>query len=239
MQNILENYGLNEKETQVYLAALEIGEATGFEIYKKTDLKKPTVYYILDELQKRKLVHLTTKGKKRYFVAENPERIKKDLEEKLHSFEDLLPQLRTLYNLKVAKPQLRFHEGKGGLKEVYNDTLKYRGEILAFASEKILHVLGQDFSEKYVAKRVKHGISVRAIVPSSETMDKIYIQKNMIELRAAKIVDAKNYNFPIEINIYANKISMISFRDEIGLIIESDEISRMMRMMFEFFWSSL
>lgn len=239
MKNLLKNYGFHDKESEVYLAALELGEATGFEIYKKTGLKKPTVYYILDELQRKKLVHLTQKGKKRHFVAENPENIKKNLEEKLRSFEDLLPQLRTLYNMKVAKPRLRFFEGKSGLEEIYNDTLKYRGEILAFASEQILHVLGQKFSEKYVAKRVRYRIPVRAIIPGTETLNKEYIQKNLSELRATKTIDPKKYNFPVEINIYANKLSLMSFRDEIGLIIESDEINRMIKMMFEFFWNAL
>lgn len=239
MKNLLKDYGLHEKESLVYLAALELGEATGFQIYKKTILKKPTVYYILDELKRKGLVHLTQKGKKRYFVAENPERIKKNLEEKLRSFEELLPQLRTLYNIKVAKPQLRFYEGKDGLEEVYKDTLRYKGEILAFASESLLHVIGKEFSEDYIKKRVKNEIPVRAIMPSSDLLHKNYIQKNLAQLRVAKLIDEKKYNFPVEINIYANKVALMSFRDEIGLIIESDEISRMMKMMFEFFWRTL
>jgi sugar-specific transcriptional regulator TrmB len=39
MKSLLKNFGLNEKEAQVYLAALELGEATGFQIYKKPSLK--------------------------------------------------------------------------------------------------------------------------------------------------------------------------------------------------------
>ena len=239
MKNILKDYGLHEKESEVYLAALELGEATGFQIYKKTGLKKPTVYYILDELLKKKLVHLTQKEKKRYFVAEDPEKIKRGLADKLKAFDELLPGLRSIYNSKVGKPKLRFYEGKEGLKEVYNDTLRYKGEILAFASESLMRTLGDDFSEEYIAKRVKNEIPVRAIMPSTDFLHKNYVRKNLEHLRIMKLIDEKKYNFPIEINIYANKVALMSFRDELGLIIESDEINKMMKMMFEFFWRAL
>jgi len=239
MRNILKNYGLNEKETEVYLATLELGEATGFQIYKKTALKKPTVYYVLEELHKRGLINQTQKAKKRYFVAEDPAKIRKDLEDKLKTFDELLPELRSIYNSKVSKPKLRFYEGKGGIKEVYKDTLRYKSEILAFASETLLHTLGEDFSDDYVTKRTKAGIPVRAIMPSSDLLHKSYVQKNLSHLRIVKLIDEKKYNFPIEINIYSNKIALMSFRDELGLIIESDEISKMLKMMFEYFWRTL
>lgn len=77
MKNLLKEYGLHDKEAEVYLAALELGKATGFQIYKKTGLKKPTVYYVLEELHRKHLVGLTSQGKKKYFVAEDPSKIKK------------------------------------------------------------------------------------------------------------------------------------------------------------------
>jgi len=239
MKNILKEYGLHEKEAEVYLATLELGKATGFQIYKKTSLKKPTVYYLLDELRHKHLVKLTIQGKKRYFVAEDPQKIKKQLEEKLSSFEDLLPQLRSLYNVSGVKPKISFYEGREGLKEVYNDTLRYKSEILAFASEGILEVLGKEYNDYYIAKRVKNNIPVRGIIPATDTLEKSYLRNNIAQLRTTKSIDAKKFNFPIEINIYAHKVALLSFRDELGIIIESDEITKMMKMMFEFFWVSL
>lgn len=154
-------------------------------------------------------------------------------------FEDLLPQLRSIYNISGAKPKIMFYEGKEGLKEVYGDTLKYKSEILAFASEGIIQILGKDYTDDYIAKRIKKNIPVRGIIPTTDVLEKSYLRNNIAHLRSTKIIDAKKYNFPIEINIYANKVALMSFRDELGLIIESDEISKMMRMMFEFFWSTL
>ena len=232
--------GLNEKEADVYMSALELGEATGFQIYKKTKLKKPTVYYILDGLQKRGLVVLSRKAKKKYYIAENPVKIKDDIEKKLKSFEAVLPQLLSLYNLKATKPKLRYYEGREGLKEVYNDTLKYKGEIKAFASDGIISVLGEDFTIEYVKRRVKKNIPIKAIVPNSEGFKRNFIERNFEQLRLLKLIDPKEYSFPIEVNIYGNnRVALMSFRDELGIIIESDEINRMMKMLFMFFWNKL
>jgi len=239
MSNGFPIFGLNEKEAEVYTAAMELGEATGFQIYKKTKIKKPTVYYVLDELQKRGLVSLTKKGKKKFYVAESPVKIKEDLENKLKTFKDLLPQLLSAYNTGAVKPKLRYYEGKDGLKEVYDDTLKYQGEILSFASENIVAVLGEDFTKDYVKKRVKKNILIKAIVPNLENLRADYLAHDPEQLRQSKLIDPKKYNFPIEINVYANKVALLSFRDELAIIIESDEINKMMGMLFNFFWSSL
>lgn len=239
MKNLLQNFGLNDKEAEVYLAALELGMATGFQIYKKTSLKKPTVYYILEELQRKNLVALTKKENKSYYIAENPESIRKNFEDKLTSFNELLPQLLSLYKTQGARPKLKFYEGIEGLKEVFNDTLKYKSEILAFASEGFYTKLGRDFAENYLKRRVKNNIPVRGIVPATEMLERKFIRRNIAHFRSAKLINGKKYNFPIEINIYANKVALMSFRDELGLIIESDEINRMMRMIFEFFWKTL
>ncbi|MFZ2881908.1 MAG: helix-turn-helix domain-containing protein, partial [Candidatus Moraniibacteriota bacterium] len=232
-------FGLNEKEAEIYMATLELGEATGFQIYKKTSLKKPTVYYILDELQKRGLVVLTKKGKKKYYIAESPTKIQEDLENKLKSFNSILPQLLSVYNIQAVKPKLRYYEGKDGIKEVYADTLKYKDEILSFSSENVVSILGEDFSLDYIRKRVKKNIPIKSIVPNLENIQEKFLNKNQEQLRSAKLIDPKEFNFPIEINIYANKVAFMSFRDELAVIIESDEINKMMKLLFSFFWNKL
>lgn len=239
MKNLLENFDFTDKETEVYLASLSLGEATGFQIYKATNLKKPTVYYVLDELVKRNLITQTKKGAKKYYLPADPQKIQEILRTKLESFETVLPQLSAIYNIKGVSPKLRFYEGKEGLKAVYADTLNYQGEILAFASEGIFFFLGKDFLQDYLKKRVKKGISVRGIIPTTRILKRRYVEKNIKHLRKTKLISAKKYNFPIEINIYANKVAFMSFRDELGLIVESDEISTMMKMIFEYFWETL
>ena len=78
----LKEFGLNNKETDVYLACLELGESSVNEIAIKSNIKRTTIYDILESLIKKGLISQTQRGSKRKFFAEEPEKIKKIIERK-------------------------------------------------------------------------------------------------------------------------------------------------------------
>lgn len=239
IKNILEQLGLKDKKAEVYLAALELGSATVIEISRKADIKRTTCYDILVDLIKMGLISETSKGKKRFFIGEDPEKILNDLEGKEKLFSEILPQLKSIYNIKGVKPKIRFYEGKEGLKEVYADTLKYAGEILAFASEDVVRVLGEEWAMDYLKKRVKKNIHVRAVLPKTEYVSNV-VQKDRELLRISKLINPEKYPFSIEINIYGHKkVALMSSREQIGIIIEGDEIYKTMKFIFELAWDIL
>lgn len=239
IREILEQLGLRDKKAEVYLAALELGSATVIEISQKAGIKRTTCYDILVDLIKIGLVSETSKGKKRLFIGEDPEKISKDLENKEKLFSEILPQLKSVYNIKGVKPKIRFYEGKEGLKEVYADTLKYAGEILAFASEDVVRVLGEEWAGDYLKKRVKKNIHVRAVLPKTEYVSNV-VQKDRELLRMSKLINPEKYPFSIEINIYGHKkVALMSSREQMGIIIEGDEIYKTMKFVFELAWDIL
>ncbi len=239
IKHILEQLGLKDKKADVYLAALELGSATVIEISKKADIKRTTCYDILLDLIKIGLISETSKGKKRLFIGEDPEKILKELENKEKLFSEILPQLKSVYNIKGIKPKIRFYEGKEGLKEVYADTLKYSGEILAFASEDVVRVLGAEWAKDYLKKRVKKNIHVRVVLPKTKLISQI-IEKDTELLRMSKPISPEKYPFSIEINIYGHKkVALMSSREQMGIIIEGDEIYKTMKLIFELVWDIL
>ena len=55
--------------------------------------------------------------------------------------------------------------------------------------------------------------------------------------RKMRLIPEDQFNFTNEINIYDDKVSIISFKDElIGMIIESNEISSSQRAIFDMCW---
>lgn len=239
IKQVLEQFGLKDKKADVYLAALELGSATVIEIAKKAGIKRTTCYDILFDLIKMGLVLETSQGKKRLFIGEDPEKIKKDLENKEKLFSDILPHLKSIHNISGAKPKIRFYEGKEGLKEVYNDILKYSGEILAFTSEDVVNAFGREWAEEYIKKRVKKGIHVRNIAPETRIVHE-FISRDREQLRASKLVDLEKYPFSIEINIYGHsKVALMSSKEGTGLIIEGGEIYKTMKSIFELLWDNL
>ena len=239
IKHILEQLGLKDKKADVYLAALELGSATVIEISKKASIKRTTCYDILMDLIKMGLVSETSKGKKRLFIGEDPEKILGDLENKEKLLSGILPQLKAVYNIKGVKPKIRFYEGKEGLREVYADTLKYSGEIAAFASEDVVRTLGREWADDYLKKRVKKNIRVRVILPKTEYVSKI-VGEDRESLRTSKLIDPQKYPFSIEINIYGHKkVALMSSREETGIIIEGDEVYKTMKLIFELLWDNL
>ena len=207
---------------------------------KSAGIKRTTCYDILLDLIKKGLISETVKGKKRLYIGEDPEKIQKDFRKKESLLAEILPQLKSIHNTGGQKPKIRFYEGKEGLKEVYADTLKYSGEILGFASEHVISVLGKDWTEEYLKNRVKKGIHARAIMPQTEVIEKGYFLRDREQLRSSKLVNPKRYPFSIEINIYGHsKIALMSSKEETAVIIESTEIYNTMKLIFELLWDNL
>ena len=65
----LEKLGLNEKESKVYIAALEMGKFSILALSEKTGIKRPTCYLVLYELIKKGLISTFPKAKKVLYVA--------------------------------------------------------------------------------------------------------------------------------------------------------------------------
>lgn len=234
---ILEQFGLSGRKMDVYLSALELGGASAKDIAQKSEIKRTTAYDILLDLQKEGLVTTIQKGKKRLFVGENPEKIKKDMARKESLFSEILPELKSIYNIRGIKPKIRFYEGKEGIIEAYDDALEYRGEILAFGSQDVIDILGADWGEWYIKKRVKKGIRVRAILPRTPWLEQNILAKDKEHLRHCKLIDPEKFPFSVEIDVYGGKkVAMISCKEKMAVILESPEISSTMKHIFELAW---
>jgi len=237
IKQVLEQFGLHGRKADIYLAALELGGASVVDISKKAAVKRTTCYDILQDLEKEGLVAALQKGKKRLFVGENPEKIKKDMARRESLFSEILPELKSIYNVRGTKPKIRFYEGTDGLIEAYDDALEYKGEILAFGSQDVIDVLGADWGEWYIKKRVKKGIRVRAILPRTPWLEENIVAKDKEHLRYCKLVDPEKFPFSVEIDVYGKqKVALISCKEKFAVIIESHEISNTLKWVFEMAW---
>lgn len=240
IKNILEQFGLEGKRVDVYLAALELGSASVIEISRKAEIKRTTCYDILQDLMSDGLISKTMKGKRSLFVGEEPEKIQRQLRHKEKLFSEILPRLQSIHNFRGSKPKIRFYEGKKGILEAYEDTLQYKTEILGFASDDMMKLFGMEASLEYVAKRKKHGIWAKSIIPRTDFLVDEFTSKDVEQMRVTKLINNKKYPFTIEISIYGhNKVALMSAKEEIGIIIEGAEIHNTMKLLFELIWDLL
>lgn len=120
----LEHLGLSAKQAHVYIAMLELGEAGMTEIAKKANLKRPTVYLIIDELNILGLSYEITKGKKKYYGSTHPKRLIEIANFRSKQAENILPELVAMQK-SGEKPKVQMLEGVAGIKIAYHEAYSY------------------------------------------------------------------------------------------------------------------
>ncbi len=245
IQNTLHKLGLKNHQSTVYFALLQMGSGNIMDIAKRAGLKRTTTYSILDGLVHKGFVSLHKKGAHREYTAENPRKLPEILDieiqktkQRQQNFIDALPELLSFYNASATKPAIKYFEGMEGMKQVFNETLQLNKgeEILAYSSAESIHeYLGDDYVKFYLSERVRKGIIQRAIAEDSSAARR-HQKHDKQELRITRLVDKKRFPFTNEINIFRNKIIIMSYADLLGVIIESDNIAKTQKAIFELAW---
>ena len=238
----LQTIGFSNKEVRVYLALLQLGQATATRIARLAAINRTTAYDILATLASKHLVTALGKEPKQEYRAESPDHLVVYQKERLKQgvgylaiVEELVPQLKS-FHMVTDRPVVRFYEGEKGLRYVYEDTLTAHETIRAYASVEDTNAGLPGYFPKYYKRRTAAGIGIRAIFPhTKEASERSAFDK--IEKRESVHVPREKYAFSPEINIYDNKVMIASWKEKLGITIESREISDAMKKIFELAWA--
>jgi len=235
LTTILQNLGLNEKEANVYLACLELGSATVQEVSDKAGVKRTSVYNFLEDMKARGFITEITHGKRILLIAEGPHTLLKKADEQKKQLEEMLPEFLSIYNLPGEKPKVKFYQGAEGLKRVYEDTLKEGGPIYLISDyEQMFEAIDAEWMWDYAKRRTEKGIKAFSIAKEGARAQKVKVN-DVEQLRETRFV--KEVDFETEINIYGNKVALLSFRRPYaGVIIEDRAIAMTLRSMWQIIW---
>jgi sugar-specific transcriptional regulator TrmB len=232
-------FGLDEKEARVFLAALEMGGESVLAIAKKAGINRVATYEALETLIKRGLVSTFVKGKRVYYSATEPDRLehlleqeKQEIDNKENVLNRLMPELMSLYNSSNKKPKVMYYEGKAGLRTIQSSFLKTPDKTLRliFFYDVLQKVFSKQEMEDYRAKRNATGIKVKSIA--------VVKDKDIIINEAHRSVDRvyiKYEDFPMksDITIYGDKIAFVSLNELFGIVIENEELANTMKSFFD------
>lgn len=245
LEDIFAVLNLNPIDAKVYEAALELGPTTVQNIAYKAKIIRTTAYRSIDRLRENGLMSIAVKGKKKYFVAENPEKLRGLTREKSSqaaeaekTLDNLLPKLKGIANTVSGKPKVRFYEGREGLKTVYDETLDYK-EILVHCMTENWAKLMPYYLTWYFGQVKKRRIKTKEIVetsPSGNEYCHLYSSKNNIIKQLPKI-----YKSDTDYMIYGNKVAFLSYnrKNPVGIVIEDEEIVKHEKIHFEVMWEAL
>lgn len=244
MEQDIANIGLSDKEAKIYVTALELGESSITDIARKSGQKRSTTHLAIEHLIMLGLLAETVKGKRRVISPIHPKRLVEIANLRARQVEEKLGSLVALYNTPKEKPKIQVFEGNEGVKNVYRDiyaSLNNKEELLGFTRIDAL----RDFSES-VNGWMKMLRSVRDPHIRELNWDNSEGQKWNEE---TKILRGKNHHirmFPTDFEfgfndnlIFGNKLAIFSLKKNIFVtVIESEEIIKTYKTLFEWAWKS-
>ena len=236
--SVLLDLGLTENEANVYLASISTGPATIMKIAQTAEMKRTTVYSIVETLKKEGLMLIEMKGWKKLYVAESPEKLKTLLNNKKRRLQDNLPEFLALYNLKGNESFIKYYEGSKAIETVYENLLKElkaKDFYLVLSNTKRWVSSDSDFFKNFMKRRGKMNLDLRMLLQRLDVVER-YRNQAGGNIRFLP----KKSQITSSLTIVPKKIVIHQLTPPImAIVIESPSIIKMNKEMFEIMWEAV
>lgn len=240
IQEALQTLGLNEKESAVYTALLQLGRASAYSISEKSGLKKPTTYVVLEELIKKGLARRVPRVRKHLYMAQSPEQAFAVAEEKLALAKSKLPELAALAKGESTKVHTLYFEGVNGIKQLMEYRLKeMKGkEMIGFwaTDANVDPALTSYFKDTWAPALKKYDITMRGVVPFDPSLT-TYREIDEKFGRQMKTIPLAQYSSEVAIDVIGDVVHIQDYKNLQGIALENADVAKTMREIFEMVWS--
>lgn len=257
-QNHLRKLGLNEKEAEILNFLLVSSNSSPSQIARQLNIKRTTVYDILNSLYAKGFVTKIIKRGKYIFQTIEPKlwihywKKQEDcLREEKEKFQEALPELENIYQNAKHRPQVIFYEGLDNLQQAVLDSLNVISlEIVGYSAvSQVIKFLPPNLVAYYTNEKIKREIASRFVIKSSEenkTLIENYKNKFYKKDQTKKftpsyrIYTGGKYNMKNEIMIYDNKVLIVNIIPPhySATLIQDCNIAEGQKAIFEIAWSS-
>jgi sugar-specific transcriptional regulator TrmB len=247
INEVLEQSGLDAKETSVYSTLLSNGGLTVLEIAKKANLKRTNLYNILENLKQLNLVKEVKEAGTTKYYPQSPRQIETLLERKSQmlnhaklNYDILVSSLQSQFTLIEKKPLITYFEGIKGLQRLYDDVNDTGKDILLLRStfdDKRKDV--DALVSKQIVEQVKRGIHAKVIGPLEDVNEAktLYSRYDKARLVEERFIKNFPFNLPAQILIYGNKTAISTIREDIIItVIDHKDVTDTYRVLFDFIW---
>ena len=236
---LLKDIGLDEKQATVYLSMISLGPTTALQIARVTEIKRTTIYAVIESLKSSGLVRMEQKGFKRLFVAESPSKLETIMEMKKVSLDKNITDLLQIYNKGGGDSLIKIYENITSIKSVYESLLediKPGEDYLVIADSSLWYKLDREYFTSFAERRSKLPIKIRIL--SQESEDTEYMTKY-----------AQNFNYEVKTLPKGTKLTtnLIITPQKVvihqlvsptfAMVIENRNIINMHKEMFEMIWA--
>jgi len=236
---LLISAGLLPSEAKVYLAARELGSSTAQHIAEKAKISRTATYEAIELLKKRGLIAISNIGKKKLFVAEDPDRIvsylKKEQEKSQNTLQDIERSVDAIRLLSGGtRPTMKVYEGEEAL-HAYFDHVALVNPKEWYEVTNADDVYGEIDEKTLLAARR----SLQNVPPEHIRIIYRGTRKNpRTGVKFAELPESLG-DFHGNIAVYDDFIALVTYVAKIVVvIIESPSLAGTMRVIFKAAWES-
>lgn len=238
--DILQNIGLSDIEAKTYILLLENGASSAPSLASLLNIKRTTIYPILDRLSEKGVIHWFEQSNRKVYSAVQPNKLADNFSEKLRSLFDIVPYLEKIQNRNQNDFfGVRFIQSKDELKKIYNEVLSdYKNkEYCVIGSPTTWLDTDREFFLNFRKRRAKNKTKVKLLLPSDSKNE--VGQDDETLLREYKYLP-ESYNFKSTIDIYRDKIVIVGPEIKaLCVIIAIPPMVDVFQAMFDLLWEKL
>jgi len=237
-QLVLQQLGLSEHEAKLYLASLKMGEANIADLAQALQWPRSTVKELAEAMHNKGLMHFYVKHGRRYWIAENPDKLMINLEERRAALKTIMPNLQAMRSEIGGKPNVQLYVGAQDIKQILDDIIETKHHIAALMShDDWLDTFGEEYTNDFIERRKSHFLRMRLIAPRTDFTTRLK-QKDSESLRQTRFLSEhidlrRTSNF-----IYNGKTAVISLNQKrpTGILIDDPDVVHAQLIYFEALW---
>ncbi|MEW5897001.1 MAG: helix-turn-helix domain-containing protein [Nanoarchaeota archaeon] len=237
-EKLLQQIGLTELEAKTYLTLLQVQKSTAGKLAKKLNVQRSTIYYLLDNLQKRGFIAFSLKGKRKIFQACNPHIIEQQAKETYEKIQEIVPEL-TSKQLSEEKDEVILFTGYKGLRSAYEQMLfesNSGDEMLVLGArggEDVSRKTYRSFFQNFNRKRIHKKINMRVIMNKEL---KLKIGKYYEKLSRTKVRYLHQHTLA-PIVVFPTAIAIVQWKEEPSLfLLRGTLVKESFKQFFEALW---
>ncbi|EKD56108.1 MAG: Transcriptional regulator, TrmB [uncultured bacterium] len=238
MKNELIELGFNDKEANVYLALLEIGETPAGKIISKTHYHREIVYTALKHLEEKNLVTYIRKKGRRFYSAASPQRILEMVENNFNIAKKIIPDLEKLQQKTTNKQFIQIWSGSEGViqaREFMIRRTRVGGEIRILGASGWYFKNMGDYSEIWHKKRAQKKIKymVQLYEPIEDKTQEAFKNFEYIEIKSLP----EKFEMPSSTAIFEDCVIIQIWGDEpVMVLIENEKVAKSYKDTFDMLW---
>lgn len=237
IHRVLQRLGLNTNEAKIYVALLRAGEALVSEITRATEIPRSTVQFSIEEMRAKGLVSHYSKRHQTYWVAQSPNHLLADLEERHALLERALPEMRRLRHTSDERPRCLHYDGVSGVCAILQEVAHahYETKLYGAFAELANLLEPATITDFFTDMRAQH-VPMQVLIPQSDYAEELrrHLLPGTHSLRFSADEDGLSALFVI----FGNQLGIIGCQSQWfqGILYEDRAVADTARSLFATKW---